>query len=96
METKSSALHSQVLLKHEKLTRSHFKFDRSFTTVDPREWNSYTPFLISSLGLTSEEDKKTITGLKITDSAQWSTCDFIIDYSDGEKTYTESYIQGQM
>lgn len=84
--------HVSNLTREQKLIVSHFKFDCSFVVVDSKNWVSYAPFLITSLGLTGEADKNKVMGMKFTDSDQWDTFDFMVEYDMGG-TYTESFIK---
>ena len=84
--------HLEAITHHQQMFLSKYKFDCSIVVVDPKNWDSYAPFLISSLGLTGESDKNMVMGMRYTDSDQWNTYDFMIEYDFGG-TYTESYIK---
>ena len=68
------------------------KIDNSLIIVDISKFDSYIPFLISSLGLTSEDDINKIKELKTINNNEWLNYTFLIEY-DNECIYTESFIK---
>ena len=68
------------------------KIDNSLIIVDISKFDSYIPFLISSLGLTSSEDINKINELKTINKNEWLTYTFLVEY-DNECIYTESFIK---
>lgn len=51
------------------------RFDTSSTVIDPSQWDSYSNIFVNILGLTTEEDKDKVLGMKF-DSDQWSELEF--------------------
>ncbi len=72
---------------------SHRQFDHSFIIIRSNNWESYIPFLISSLNITSVEDIAKINGIKdVASDIEWIVYDFLIDY-DNNNSFTSGVKQ---